>query len=320
MIEAVKAYLKTAAGVEIVASDVRRELKLTPMVASLYRFFRCKGDGVSFGLMLLCEDAIVNPTPAAIELHARLVSEQLGGIPVVYAAKRIVSYNRLRLLARRIPFVAPGRQLYLPFFNMVMAESGERRVKEFDSLGVAAQMILILHLNRQGEDGVSIADAVARTGYTRVSVMKAFDELEYFGFAMRDRTTHRLVFAEDRKGLFGKARPLMRNPKRRTMYLDQLPRDLAVVRSGTDALSDISMIAPGKSREYAALSADVLKRKDLAEVPRESAAIRLELWHYRPAFVYGDRIDPLSLCLSLADERDDRVQGEVEEVLEAFKW
>lgn len=187
------------------------------------------------------------------------------------------------------------------------------------SLGVAAQMILLAYLNRQN-DGVSIAEAVGLTGYTRVSVIKAFDELEYFGLAMRDRATHKLVFAEDRKGLFEKARSLMRNPKRRTLFLDGLPQGLVAVRAGTDALSDISMLAPGTSREYAALSSDVLKRTDLVEVPRESAAVRLELWHYRPAFVYGDRIDPLSLCLSLADEKDDRVQGEVEEVLEGFKW
>ena len=89
---------------------------------------------------------------------------------------------------------------------------------------------------------------------------------------------------------------------------------------GTDALSDISMLAPGSSRVFAALSSEALRRKDLVEVPRESASIRLELWHYRPAFVYGDRIDPLSLVLSLADEQDDRVQGEIEEVLEGFQW
>ena len=319
MVEEIKEYLKAAVGLELVVSDARHELKLTPMVASLYHFSRCKADGISFGLMLQREDALVKPTPAAVESHVRLVSDQLGGIPVVYAVRRIFSYNRLRLLARRIPFVVPGRQLYLPFLNMVMTEAGTKKAKEFTFLGVAAQMILLAYLNHQN-DGVSIADAVNLTEYTRVSVMKAFDELEYFGLALRDRATHKLVFAKDRKGLFMKARPLMRNPKRRTLFLDGLPQGLVVVRAGTDALSDISMISPGTSREYAALSSDVLKRTDIVEVPREVAAVRLELWHYRPAFVCGDRIDPLSLCLSLADEKDERVQGEVEEVLEGFKW
>ena len=202
---------------------------------------------------------------------------------------------------------------------MVLTEVGEKKPKEYSSLGVAAQMILLGYLNRP-HDGIAIADAVSLTGYTRISVMKAFDELEYFGLAMRDRSSHRLVFGGDRKKLFEEARPLLRNPKRRTLFLDAIPGGLSVVRAGTDALSDVSMLAPGNIREFAALSSEALRRKDLVEVPRESASIRLELWHYRPAFVYGDRIDPLSLVLSLADEQDDRVQGEIEEVLERFQW
>ena len=63
----------------------------------------------------------------------------------------------------------------------------------------------------------------------------------------------------------------------------------------------------GGRREFAVLSSEALKRNDLVEVPHESASIQLELWHYRPAFVYGDRIDPLSLVLSLSDDHDDRV-------------
>ncbi len=319
MVNAIRGYLRTATGVEVAVSDVRGRLRLTPMVASLYDFALCCAESVRFALLIERDDAIVKPTPAAIEGHIGLVSKQLDGLPVVYAAKRIVSYNRLRLLARRVPFIVPGRQLYLPFLNMVLTEVGEKKPKVYSGLGVAAQMILLGYLNRS-HDGIAIADAAALTGYTRISVMKAYDELEYFGLAMRDHSSHRLVFGGDRRKLFESAKPLLRNPKRRTLFLDAIPNGLAVVKAGVDALSDISMLAPGSNREFAVLSSEALKRKDLVEVPRESASVQLELWHYRPAFVYGDRIDPLSLVLSLSDDGDDRVQGELEEVLEKFKW
>lgn len=319
MIDKIKEYLKSAAGLKISAVDVRDSLRLTPMVASLYDFFKCDSKDVSFVVVIERDDAIIKPTPAAIAAHLSLVAEQLNGAQVIYAAKRIVSYNRLRLLERHIPFVVPGRQLYLPFLNMMLSEIGAKKEKHFESLGVLAQMLLIGYLNQKHE-GVSILEATTQTGYTRISVMKAFDELEFFGLALRDKLTHKLVFRQDRKRVFEEAKPLMRNPKRRELYVDSLPRGLLVVRAGTDALSDISMIAPGNRREYAALSSDVLKLKDVIEVPRSSASIKIELWHYNPAFIYGDRIDPLSLCLSLANERDDRVKGEVEEVLEGFKW
>ena len=319
MIDAIREYLRAVSRVEVAVSDVRGRLRLTPMVASLYDFVRCRADSVEFVLLIERDDAIIKPTPAAIEGHIGIVSEQLDGLPVVYAAKRIVSYNRLRLLARRIPFIVPGRQLYLPFLNMVLTEVGEKKPREYSSLGVVAQMILLGYHNRP-HDGISIADAVALTGYTRISVMKAFDELEYFGLAMRDRSSHRLMFGGDRRKLFESAKPLLRNPNRRTLFLDKIPDGLTVVKAGTDALSDISMLASGNRREFAALSSEALRRKDLVEVPHESASVQLELWHYRPAFIYGDRIDPLSLVLSLADYKDDRVQGEVEDILEEFKW
>ena len=319
MIDAIREYLRAVSRVEVAVSDVRGRLRLTPMVASLYDFVRCRADSVEFVLLIERDDAIIKPTPAAIEGHIGIVSEQLDGLPVVYAAKRIVSYNRLRLLARRIPFIVPGRQLYLPFLNMMLTEVGEKKPQEYSSLGVVAQMILLGYLNRP-HDGISIADAVALTGYTRISVMKAFDELEYFGLAMRDRSSHRLMFGGDRRKLFESAKPLLRNPNRRTLFLDGIPSGLAVVKAGTDALSDLSMLAPGNRREFAALSSEALRRKDLVEVPHESASVQLELWHYRPAFIYGDRIDPLSLVLSLANYKDDRVQGEVEDILEEFKW
>lgn len=319
MVDEIIEYLRTATGVEVAVSDLRGKLRLTPMVASIYDCVRCRAESTEFALLMERSDAMVKPTPAAIEGHIGLVSEQLGGLPVVYAAKRIVSYNRQRLLARRIPFVVPGRQLYLPFMNMMLSEVGEKRIREYSGLGVPAQMILLGYLNRPHE-GITIAEAVALTGYTRISVIKAFDELEYFGLALRNRSSHRLVFGGDRRKLFEGAKGILRNPCRRALFLDALPDGLAAVRAGTDALSDISMLAPGNCREYAALSSEVLRRKDLVEVPRASAAVKLELWHYRPAFIYGDRIDPLSLVLSLADDRDDRVQGEIEDILEEFEW
>lgn len=47
----------------------------------------------------------------------------------------------------------------------------------------------------------------------------------------------------------------------------------------------------------------------------------LQLWSYAPQRLGGDGgMDVLSLVLSLADERNDRVQIEIDRILEGFKW
>ena len=319
MIEEIQEYLKRSCGIATAVHGNRSDLNLSPIVAALYDFWSCLANGTQFEIMALKPDAQQSPTPRQISVHAASVSRQMDGIPVVFASRRIVSYNRLRLVERRIPFIVPQKQIYLPFLNMALSDTQDQTVKEYDALGIPAQMLLIAYLNRP-HDGIAIDEAAALIGYTRVSIMKAFDELEYFNFAHRDRRTHRLVFRTDRRTLFDDARRVMKNPRRRIVHLNELPQGLAVVDSGTCELARFSMLSPPDYHEVAALSSDYGKCEKPKIVPKDDARYRLELWHHPPAFLFKDRIDPLSLVLSLSQETDERVQGEIEDVLEAFKW
>lgn len=319
MLKQIQDYLKRVAGIEFLAQENRAELSLAPYVSLPHDFWFCQSGDMKFEVMALKRDAGANPTPRQIASFVATVSERLGGVPTVYAVERLEAYNRGRLLAHHVPFVVPNRQFYLPFLNMSFSEVGAKRVKEFDRLGVLAQMMLVDYLNR-GENGLSIPSSVVRFGYTRISVMKAFDELEYFQLAQRDRRSHALEFSTDRRALFGRARKLLRNPCRRVVMLDAVPSDLNVCESGLNALAKISMINPPDYVEYAVESSAFGKCSGISPVPRSEARVHLELWCHEPAFVYGDRIDPISLCLSFSNDDDERVQGAIEEVLEKMKW
>ena len=49
--------------------------------------------------------------------------------------------------------------------------------------------------------------------------------------------------------------------------------------------------------------------------------IMLEQWKYDPAlFASSKEVDPVSLYMSLAENPDERVQGELEEYLEGCEW
>ncbi len=319
MIKQIQDYLKRVAGIEFSARENRAELSLAPYVSLPHDFWFCQAGDMKFEVMALKRDAGVNPTPRQIASFVATVSERLGGVPTVYVVERLEAYNRGRLLSHHVPFVVPNRQFYLPFLNMSFSEIGAKRVKEFDRLGVLAQMMLVDYLNR-GENGLSIPSSVARFGYTRISVMKSFDELEYFQLAQRDRRSHALEFPSDRHVLFLRARKLLRNPCRREVMLASLPPDLNVCESGLNALAKISMINPPDYAEYAVESSAFGKCSGISPVPRSEARVRLGLWCHAPSFVYGDRIDPISLCLSLSVDDDERVQGAIEEVLEEMKW
>ncbi len=319
MLKQIQDYLRRVVGIEFSARENRAELSLVPYVALPHDFWLCQVGDMKFELMALKRGSGANPTPRQIASFVATVSERLGGVQTVYAVDRMEAYNRGRLLSHHVPFVVPNRQFYLPFLSMSFSEVGAKRVKEFDRLGVLAQMMLVDYLNR-GENGLSIPTSVARFGYTRISVMKAFDELEYFQLAQRDRRVHALEFASNRRVLFSRARKLLRNPCRRVVMLDSIPAGLNVCESGLKALAKISMINPPDYAEYAVESSLLGKCSGISSVPRAEARVHLGLWCYEPAFVYGDRIDPISLCLSLSNDDDERVQGAVEDVLEGMKW
>ena len=49
--------------------------------------------------------------------------------------------------------------------------------------------------------------------------------------------------------------------------------------------------------------------------------VKLQLWKYDPElFLTDGEIDPVSLACSLSDIFDERVEGELEDLLEAFEW
>ncbi len=53
----------------------------------------------------------------------------------------------------------------------------------------------------------------------------------------------------------------------------------------------------------------------------EDPAVNIELWKYDPGlFAKNGVVDPISLAMSLSDNEDERVQGELQEMLEGYKW
>jgi len=53
----------------------------------------------------------------------------------------------------------------------------------------------------------------------------------------------------------------------------------------------------------------------------ENALVRIEIWSCNPHLLGDDRmVDPLSLYLSLRNSSDERVQQQLEQLIEEIKW
>jgi len=103
-----------------------------------------------------------------------------------------------------------------------------------------------------------------------------------------------------------------------TGILYALGRTLVYV--GLAALLVSSLLsAPGVSRDD---WKSLRQHHKVVEVPEPDAeAQEIEVWSYRPELLAdGDRVDPLSLYLSLKGNRDERVEAALEEMMETLPW
>jgi hypothetical protein len=85
------------------------------------------------------------------------------------------------------------------------------------------------------------------------------------------------------------------------------------------------MLAPPEYTTYALSREDwkaLRQRHKINEVPAQDPdASEVEVWWYPPALFAEDGIvDRLSLYLSLKEDRDERTETALEEMMEKFKW
>ena len=160
-------------------------------------------------------------------------------------------------------------------------------------------------------------------GYSIPAVQNAFRELEYFGIGERVRRkssrAFELVFSETGRGLWEKARPFLASPVRKVVGLAERPQEGCVV-AGVDALAALGRLNDQPPTVFAT-TFDGFAKRGFEVVSAIGAPYLLQLWSYAPQRLGGDGgMDVLSLVLSLGDERDDRVQIEIDRILEEFKW
>ena len=176
-------------------------------------------------------------------------------------------------------------------------------------------------------DGVNPAQLAEKLGYTRMTLTRAFDEIEAAGLAdvcmeWRERV---LRYEGGRKHLWEKSLELMRTPVSKRIQVLTPCTNLPLIPAGESALAGCSMLAQPPNPVYA-VSSDAWKAmqqtEDLRELKiHEPGFIEIEIWKYPPElFARAGTVDPLSLFLSLKDTTDERVEIALDGLMEKFPW
>lgn len=282
--------------------------------------------------VVLAIDKQAYRSPAEAEQLIRKLGEVIGS-PAVYVTDTLTSYERKRLIERRVPFLVPGNQLYLPGLGMDLREHF-RRSTDRQKLSPSAQAVLLAILQHPAWTiELTASEIASKLDYTPMTASRAARELAAAGLVELTKAPggQTITLTGAPKDTWELALPLLRSPVQRVVYAKLfafLPPPAGVndvVSAGTSALARHSMLATESTAVFAC-SRDtwqVLKKWVQVLPHPDGNTDELQIWSYPPTLKKDPsnsmtvaEADPLSLYLSLRDMDDPRVQSALDELLD----
>jgi DNA-binding MarR family transcriptional regulator len=266
-------------------------------------------------------------SPGEYGTHAETLKLKLNE-PVVLVLPILPSYARNRMVQMGIPFIVPGSQTFIPNTLIDLRERfPQPNSRRRETLSPAAQCTVLYHLLRGPLAGISLKDIARTIHYSPMMLTKLKDELEACKICriMRSGRAMVLEFTATGRALWEQAKPHLTSPVKKTLWVRWAKPGHPALLAGMSALSLRSMIAADRLPTYAlplAAFQDFLERGVcVGSNDAETATVKMEIWSYHPRLLGDDHmVDPLSLYLSLRDSGDERVQQQLEQLIDQIKW
>jgi len=247
-------------------------------------------------------------------------------VPVAFIVNNISANQRNALMRAAIPFIAPPRQIFLPFLGIVLNNRFETKPKKEEYMMPATQSLFLYLLYHNLPEGISKNEAAKCLKCSAMSTSRASDQLVNMGLIREEKigTAIRMYLSVSKNDAYEKAKGYLINPVQSEIYIfaDQLPTE--AVKAGESALAEYSMINDPQFPVYAVFKNSTLV-KNLDEVSElwsnEKNLVKLQLWKYDPRlFAENNCVDAVSLICSMKDFDDERIEMAIEELEENLKW
>ncbi|MBQ9436046.1 MAG: hypothetical protein IJU33_07975 [Bacteroidales bacterium] len=287
-----------------------------------YHFY----DGMFLGISLLFAEPKGDvASPLNLSITASNLTS-LFNLPTVFILASCPAYERQRLIDKNVFFVVSEKYAHLP---MLVANERVRKMKTAKSLTPVAQYLLLYHLQVKSLEGMAARDMEGLMPYTYTSITLGITCLADLGLCEKvaDGSKRKEVhFHNVGKELWEQARPLLMNPVEQRIFCDEFLSEESFPICGINALAHYTRLNPDPERII------MMSAKQLREVKASGILVRpnefdgnviIEAWKYPPVEKMGENpqwVDKLSLAISLRDEDDPRIEGEVERLINEMEW
>lgn len=319
--EALIKYVQACLGIEMVIKPLPTDrLKILPLyMAHAYSFSTTELFRKPILLVQLKEEV-----PAErLRKHLEILNNTFN-IQTIAIIERLESYNRLRLTEKKVPFIIPGKQMFIPELLIDLKERGTGQKEPPLAMPSAVQVILLYHLQVKSLEGINLKGIADLLQFNAMAVTRGSYFLHNTGLCSllgtKEKTLH---FNKVGLELWNAAETYMVNPiKRSTYYTGQL-LDNSLLKTNITALSHYSMLNP-EAIEYYATKAGNLKYIEgvnLKNFGPLEGNICIEEWKYNPHILtMTEYVDPLSLYLCFRNHPDERVEEAANNLIEKFRW
>lgn len=317
-----ESYLSETLGVSFEVKPWQGDKKVPPLLKKLCSFFTFEIFDRNYLVMLIDGEQEISP------VHVRKYIDMLSGSwtnEIVYLTSGITSYNRRRLIERKVSFVVPGNQMFLPLLGIDLREHFRRLRSPRKIFSPSTQVVILSMIYGRVGGRITPTMLAKRLKYTAMTMGRALDEVKEAELCSEHKEWRERVirFTGNRKHLWERARSRMVTPVRQRfrILMPELPVNLMLISAGESALARYNMLDKPRNPVYA-VSGEVwkalLQKDDLVLLESDDPdAIHIEVWKYPPEqFSKNKLIDPLSLYLSLRGEQDSQISEGLEKLMD----
>ncbi|PTY02768.1 hypothetical protein DB346_08315 [Verrucomicrobia bacterium LW23] len=266
-------------------------------------------------------------SPGEYEKQAEVLRPHLKA-PVVFVLSALASNARNRMVQKGIPFIVPGTQAFLPSALVDLRERFPKSTgKGRTSLSPTAQLAVLYHLEREPLNSIPLKSIAAKLHCSAMMISKVKDELEETGICEVERNGRSMVlkFPAANRDLWDLAKDNLTSPVKKVRWVQWQTPGYPALLSGISALSRRTMLGEDRLPTYAfgpEMLESFIDQGIMTECrDADQATAKMEVWAYEPKLL-GDNevVDPLSLYLSLRYNADERVQQQLEQLIEEVQW
>ena len=248
------------------------------------------------------------------------------GLNVAFCFNKLTRVQRDALISKEIPFVSLPDQIYMPFLGVILSNNIKKKIMVATDKMMPATQCLFLYLLYHGENDFFIKKLVAEDlGLTKTSITRASEQLKQMKLIREEQSGKEIRMIPLFRGyeLFEAAKDYLISPIQKSIHVEITKKEGLFIAGETMLSRHSMLVAPGEDT-YAVFKGNEIVNEfeeiDIRWQDNEKAS-RIELWKYNPGlFAIDGEVDPVSLAMSLSNNADERVEGELQSFLEEYKW